>query len=124
MNLFRGEILDRSLHFYFLAPIRREVLMAGKFLAGLLATCTIFVTSEVLQTIAFLWHFPPSVRDCLPVSQSRAGTCRNLCGSDGARVRGLWGVFSGGGNDVPESDSACVGDFGLGIHQSVSAGDV
>ena len=38
MNLFRGEILDKSLHFYFLAPIRREVLMAGKFLAGLLAT--------------------------------------------------------------------------------------
>jgi ABC-2 family transporter protein len=63
MNLFRGEILDRSLHFYFLAPIRREVLMAGKFLAGLLATCTIFVTSTLLQTIAFVWHFPPSMRD-------------------------------------------------------------
>jgi hypothetical protein len=63
MNLFRGEILDRSLHFYFLAPIRREVLMAGKFLAGLLATCTIFVTSELLQTVAFLWHFSPSARD-------------------------------------------------------------
>jgi len=63
MNLFRGEILDKSLHFYFLAPIRREVLMVGKFLAGLLATCTIFVTSEALQTIAFLWHFPPAVRD-------------------------------------------------------------
>ena len=63
MNLFRGEILDRSLHFYFLAPVRREVVMAGKFLAGLLATCTIFVTSEVLQTIAFLWHFPANVRD-------------------------------------------------------------
>ncbi|HLZ40091.1 MAG TPA: hypothetical protein VKQ11_03975 [Candidatus Sulfotelmatobacter sp.] len=62
MNLFRGEILDRSLHFYFLAPVRREVVMAGKFLAGLLATCTIFVTSEVLQTIAFLWHFPASAR--------------------------------------------------------------
>ncbi len=63
MNLFRGEVLDRSLHFYFLAPIRREVLMAGKFLAGLLATCTIFVTSELLQTVAFLWHFSPSTRD-------------------------------------------------------------
>jgi len=63
MNLFRGEVLDRSLHFYFLAPIRREVLMAGKFLAGLLATCTIFVTSELLQTIAFVWHFPPGARD-------------------------------------------------------------
>src|SRR5215831_7679415 len=63
MNLFRGEILDRSLHFYFLAPIRRDVLMAGKFLAGLLATCTIFVTSEILQTCAFLWHFNPYTRD-------------------------------------------------------------
>jgi len=63
MNLFRGEVLDRSLHFYFLAPMRREVLMAGKFLAGLLATCTIFVISEVLQTVAFLWHFSPSARE-------------------------------------------------------------
>jgi len=63
MNLFRGEILDRSLHFYFLAPIRREVVMAGKFLAGLLATCTIFGTSELLQTIAFLWHLPSNTRD-------------------------------------------------------------
>jgi ABC-type transport system involved in multi-copper enzyme maturation permease subunit len=63
MNLFRGEILDRSLHFYFLAPIRREVLVAGKFLAGLLATCVIFVTSELLQNIAFLWHLTPATRD-------------------------------------------------------------
>jgi hypothetical protein len=63
MNLFRGEILDRSLHFYFLAPIRREVLMVGKFLAGLIATCTIFVISEILQTTAFLWAYRPSVRN-------------------------------------------------------------
>jgi ABC-type transport system involved in multi-copper enzyme maturation permease subunit len=62
MNLFRGEILDRSLHFYFLAPIRREILMAGKFLAGLVATCAIFASSELLQTIAFLWSLPPSLR--------------------------------------------------------------
>jgi ABC-type transport system involved in multi-copper enzyme maturation permease subunit len=63
MNLFRGEVLDKSLHFYFLSPIRRDVLMAGKFLAGLLATCTIFVTSELLQTVAFLWHFNDRARD-------------------------------------------------------------
>lgn len=63
MNLFRGEILDRSLHFYFLAPMRREVLMAGKFLAGLVATCVIFVTSELLQNVAFLWHLSPAARD-------------------------------------------------------------
>jgi ABC-type transport system involved in multi-copper enzyme maturation permease subunit len=63
MNLFRGEILDKSLHFYFLAPIRREVLMVGKFVAGLLATCIIFVTSELLQTIVFTWQFNPTARD-------------------------------------------------------------
>jgi hypothetical protein len=63
MNLFRGEVLDHSLHFYFLAPIRREILMVGKFLAGLLATCVIFVTSELLQIIAFTWHFSPNMRD-------------------------------------------------------------
>src|SRR5215469_3564297 len=63
MNLFRGEILDRSLHFYFLAAVRREVLTAGKFLAGLLATCTIFVTSELLQNLVFFWNIPSSTRD-------------------------------------------------------------
>jgi len=63
MNLFRGEVLDHSLHFYFLAPVRREVVMVGKFIAGLLATCIIFVTSEILQTAAFLWHFSPGVRE-------------------------------------------------------------
>jgi ABC-type transport system involved in multi-copper enzyme maturation permease subunit len=63
MNLFRGEVLDKSLHFYFLAPIRRDVLMVGKFLAGLLATCVIFVTSEALQLVAFIWQFGPTGRD-------------------------------------------------------------
>ena len=55
MNLFRGELLDKSLHFYFLAPIRREVLMAGKYLAGLLAATVIFITSTALQIIALAW---------------------------------------------------------------------
>ena len=63
MNLFRGEILDKGLHFYFLAPIRREVLMVGKFFAGLLATCVIFVTSELLQIVVFTGSFSPNVRD-------------------------------------------------------------
>jgi ABC-type transport system involved in multi-copper enzyme maturation permease subunit len=52
MNLIRGEMLDRSLHFYLLAPIRREVLMAGKFLAGLTAATVIFGLSTLLQLVA------------------------------------------------------------------------
>ena len=42
MNLFRGEMLDRTLHFWFLAPARREVLLAGKYGAGLIASMVIF----------------------------------------------------------------------------------
>ncbi len=57
MNLFRGEVLQKSLHYYFLAPVRREVLLAGKFFAGLLAAVTIFGASVLLQIAALLGHF-------------------------------------------------------------------
>lgn len=55
-NLFRGEMLDKSLHFYLLAPVRREVLMAGKYIAGLLATAVIFTTSTALQIAVMAAH--------------------------------------------------------------------
>jgi ABC-type transport system involved in multi-copper enzyme maturation permease subunit len=42
MNLFRGEVLDRSLHFYFLAPIRRPVLVVTKFLSGWIAAAVLY----------------------------------------------------------------------------------
>jgi ABC-type transport system involved in multi-copper enzyme maturation permease subunit len=49
MNLFRGEVLDRSLHYYFLTPIRRDVLVLGKFLSGWLASSFVFVSSTLLS---------------------------------------------------------------------------
>ena len=61
MNLFRGEVLDRSLHFYFLAPIRREVLVVGKYLAGIIAALVIFTTSTILQWIAMYAHFSSTI---------------------------------------------------------------
>jgi ABC-type transport system involved in multi-copper enzyme maturation permease subunit len=42
MNLFRGDLIDRSLHYYFLAPLRREVLVVGKLLAGLAGSIVLF----------------------------------------------------------------------------------
>ena len=61
MNLFRGEMLDKSLHFYLLAPVRREVLLAGKYLAGLLAATVIFTSSTALQIAALLLQFDSNV---------------------------------------------------------------
>src|SRR5678809_1471566 len=54
MNLFRGEVVDRSLHYYFLSPVRREVLVVGKYLSGLIATIVLFsITTAGSMLILF-----------------------------------------------------------------------
>jgi ABC-type transport system involved in multi-copper enzyme maturation permease subunit len=59
MNLFRGEIVDRSLHYYFLAPVRREVLVVGKYLSGLVATVTLFgITTLGSFALLYFGLFP------------------------------------------------------------------
>jgi ABC-type transport system involved in multi-copper enzyme maturation permease subunit len=69
-NLIRREVLDRSLHFYFLAPMRREVLVVAKYVTGLVVSLGIFGASTVLTFFliylpydgrlrnAFLFHGP------------------------------------------------------------------
>jgi hypothetical protein len=59
MNLFRGEMLDRTLHFWFLAPARREVLLLGKYGAGLIASSAIFVGGALLCFAAMIWPQDP-----------------------------------------------------------------
>jgi ABC-type transport system involved in multi-copper enzyme maturation permease subunit len=56
-NLFRGEMLDKTLHFWFLAPARREVLLAGKYLAGVIAAVLIFTVGAVLGFAMMLWPY-------------------------------------------------------------------
>jgi len=48
MNLFRGEVIDRSLHYYFLTPIRREALVAGKYLSAWLTSVTVLGGSTLI----------------------------------------------------------------------------
>src|SRR5712692_5679889 len=56
MNLFRGELVDRSLHYYFLSSCRREVLVVGKYLSGLVTSIILFVTVTVVAML--LLYFP------------------------------------------------------------------
>jgi ABC-type transport system involved in multi-copper enzyme maturation permease subunit len=56
MNLFRGELVDRSLHYYFLSPVRREVLVVGKYLSGLVTSAILFTTTTVVSML--LLYFP------------------------------------------------------------------
>lgn len=55
-NLIRREVLDRSLHYYFLSPLRREVLVVGKYLTGLIVT---FVTFGLATTVSFFLAYLP-----------------------------------------------------------------
>ncbi len=56
VKLFRGEILERSLHYHLLAPVRREVLAVGKYVGGLissaLALCVTVAASWMLFYMA------------------------------------------------------------------------
>jgi ABC-type transport system involved in multi-copper enzyme maturation permease subunit len=56
MNLFRGEIVDRSLHYYFLSAVRREVLVVGKYVSGLITSVVLFVGLTVVAMV--LLYFP------------------------------------------------------------------
>src|SRR6266404_7454890 len=58
MNLFRGDIIDRSLHFYFLSPVRREVLVVGQYVSGLVTSVVLFgATTIVTMLLVYLPHF-------------------------------------------------------------------
>ncbi len=46
-RLIRGEMVERSLHFYLLSPVRREILLLAKFAAGAITALSLFVTAIV-----------------------------------------------------------------------------
>jgi hypothetical protein len=58
MNLFRGDIVDRSLHYYFLSAVRREVLVVGKYFSGLVTSVVLFTgTTVVAMLLLYVPHF-------------------------------------------------------------------
>jgi F5/8 type C domain len=59
MYLFSGEMSNRTLHYWFLAPARREVLLAGKYAAGLIASVVIFSGGALVAYTAMIWPHDP-----------------------------------------------------------------
>ncbi|HEX9943656.1 MAG TPA: ABC transporter permease [Thermoanaerobaculia bacterium] len=55
-SLIRRETLDRSLHYYFLSPVRRELLVVAKYLTGLAVSFVLFGATTV---IAFFLAYAP-----------------------------------------------------------------
>ena len=55
MYLFSGEMSNRTLHYWFLAPAPREVVLAGKYAAGLIASTVIFGGGSLLAFTMMIW---------------------------------------------------------------------
>jgi hypothetical protein len=53
----RGEVAERTLHYPLLAPLRREVLIAGKFLSGTLLAVLIFGAGVLACFVLMYGHF-------------------------------------------------------------------
>ena len=57
LRLVRGEVAEKTLHYLFLAPVRREALLVGKFLAGVLTTVLVFGTGVLASFFLMYGHF-------------------------------------------------------------------
>jgi len=73
--LFRGEMVERTLHYQFLVPVRREVLVIGKFLAGAIVAIALFETA---------------ILACFSLTYSRFGSAGKSYVFDGPGLGQLW----------------------------------
>ena len=53
-RLIRGEMIERSLHYYLLSPVRREVILLSKFFAGAVSAVVLF-GAPLLQILCLMY---------------------------------------------------------------------
>lgn len=91
-RLFRAEVQQRSLHYYFLTPVRREVLVAGKFAAAWGVTAIVL---SGMTTLTFLFHYLPLANAAGSESYAafmlRGGGLGQLAGYVGVTLLGVLG---------------------------------
>ena len=113
LGLFRGEVVQKSLHYYFLSPVRREVLVVGKYIAGAITAVTVF-TAE---------HHPlvhgdpeaPGADEQRGAGGAGGDAHGGLRGSDGAGVSRLRRRVPPVGHAVPQPDRAGHHGDALGV---------
>jgi ABC-type transport system involved in multi-copper enzyme maturation permease subunit len=62
-RLIRGEMIERSLHFYLLSPVRREVLLIAKFVAGSITAILLFGSAIIVDFALMYAGFGAAGRD-------------------------------------------------------------
>jgi ABC-type transport system involved in multi-copper enzyme maturation permease subunit len=62
-RLYRGEMMEKSAHYYLLTPIRRELLTIGKFLAGVITVAMTFGLGVLASFVLMYCHFGAAARE-------------------------------------------------------------
>jgi ABC-type Na+ efflux pump permease subunit len=62
-RLIRGEMIERSLHFYLLSPVRREILLLAKFAAGSMSALMLFGSAIIADFALMYVGFGPAGQD-------------------------------------------------------------
>jgi hypothetical protein len=62
-RLIRGEMIERSLHYYLLSPVRRELLLLAKFAAGSITAVSLFASAIVADFALMYVGFGAAGRD-------------------------------------------------------------
>jgi hypothetical protein len=64
--LFRGDILDRSLHYYFLVPMKRQTVTIAKYFSGLMAALVLFNgVTFATWIMTYIVHGPSALAELL-----------------------------------------------------------
>ena len=62
-RLIRGEMIERSLHYYLLSPVRREVILLSKFFAGAVTSVVLFGVAMIADFVLMYANYGAAGRD-------------------------------------------------------------
>jgi len=62
-RLIRGEMIERSLHYYLLSPVRREVILLSKFFAGAVTSVVLFGAAVIADFVLMYAAYGAAGRD-------------------------------------------------------------
>ena len=62
-RLIRGEMIERSLHYYLLSPVRREVILLSKFFAGAVSAVVLFGGAMIADFVLMYAGYGAAGRD-------------------------------------------------------------
>ena len=116
-RLIRGEMIERSLHYYLLSPVRREVILLSKFFAGAVSAVVLFGAAMIADFVLMYAGYGAAGRDFMlhgpGLGQLEAYLLIVVLGMP--RIRR---DFSAAQPDVSQSHAGCDVAAGVGGDQS------